>query len=115
MRGAGDGEGDVSKDRDTEWPAVPRVALPTETLIMEGNDQILWIDGVLSLPIGARINLDNVAGLPQLPLAVERFPRGRADAVVTGVRLWGTMGAGRVLVLEVQIVGVDERSLPPLS
>jgi len=83
----------------------PHLPLPTETLIQEsGSDaQLLWLDGLLPLPIGSRINLDNLRGLPQVPLDSERFPNGRADAVVVGVRLWGTQGNGRVLVLEVEL------------
>lgn len=83
----------------------PHIPLPTQTLVQEQgtDDQLLWIDGLLPLPIGSRINLDNLSDHPQVPLDVERFPRGRADAVVVNVRLWGTQSPARCLVLEVEL------------
>ena len=89
----------------------PHLPLPTETLVQEAgsDDQLLWLDGLLPLPMGSRINLDNVGDLPRVPLDPERFPSGRADAVVVGVRVWGTQSPGRVLVLEVELNEPGER------
>lgn len=79
--------------------------MPRETLVMEEDDtQLLWIDGLLPLPIGTVINLDNISGHPQVPLDSERFPNGHADAVVTELHLWGTQGDERVLVLKVKLL-----------
>jgi hypothetical protein len=72
-----------------EPPPIPHFPIPTETLVMEAESQrqLLWFDGLLNLPIGARIELTNGEGLPQVELEPERFPSGRAaDAVVVGVR-----------------------------
>jgi hypothetical protein len=69
---------------------VPNVAMPEQTLVM-GLDrrQLLWIDGVLLLPLGARIEL----------------AEPRMDAVVEGVRLWDTRrGKTPTLVLDVRLV-----------
>jgi hypothetical protein len=68
--------------------------------------QILWFDGLLALPIGSRINLDNTPALGAnllVPLDPDRFSTGHADAVVVGVRVWGTQGSTPCLVLEVEI------------
>ena len=90
---------------DSEPIEPPHVALPTETLVMESDPQhqLLWFDGLLPLPIGSRINLDNASGGPQVPLDPGRFPTGRADAIVVGHRLWGTQSSSRVLVLTVEL------------
>ncbi len=88
-----------------EGTSVPRVSLPTETLVIEqrtGN-QLLWLDGVLVLPLGARINLDNVPAHQHVPLDSDRHRRGYLDAVVVGMYLWGTLGDNRCLVLEVEL------------
>lgn len=68
-------------------PAPPKFPLPRETLVMtnEPPRQILRFEGLLQLPIGSRINLDNVPGHPQVPLDRKRFPSGRADAIVVGL------------------------------
>ena len=83
---------------------ITEVPLPARTLVMEANPQrqLLWLDGLLVLPIGSRIHIDNLGEL-DVPLDVERFPHGRADAVVTGVRLWGTQSPMRCLVLLVEL------------
>ncbi len=67
----------------------PRSAMPKRTLVTEndGEGQLLWIDGVLPLPVGARIEL----GKP------------RKDAVVTGVRLVATGSSAPDLVLDVRL------------
>lgn len=62
----------------------------------------LVFDGLLPLPIGTRINLDNLDGEPQISLDPKRFPTGHADAVVVNVRIWGTQDPSRLLVLEVE-------------
>ena len=89
---------------DDELLDVPHVPLPVETLLIADGVQLLWIDGLMPLPIGTRINLDNIPGHPQVPLDPEQFPNGRADAIVIGINLWGTQGAGRTLVLNVELV-----------
>ena len=38
-----------------------------------------------------------------MPLDPERFPNGNADALVVGVRVWGTQG-NPILVLDVELV-----------
>lgn len=59
-----------------------------ETLVRErGERPLVWLDGLLPLPIGARIELDDL-------------PTGRADAVVVGVTL---VGESRFLALEVEL------------
>lgn len=85
----------------TEPPDVPHAAMPTETLVMEGGPrgrQLLWIDGVLLLPIGARLELTGAATIGG----------DNADAVVTGVRVIAANadpGKGRpTLVLDVMLV-----------
>ncbi len=85
----------------------PEISPPTRTLVLgvDGNQQtqLLWIEGLLPLPIGSVINLDNIPGAPVVPLDEERFPNGRADAEVIGVRLWGALSESRILVLEVRL------------
>ena len=71
-------------------------------LEQENQHQLIWFSGLLLLPIGSRINIDNVSGFPAVPLDPGRFPTGRADAVVVNVRLWGTQGPS-CLVLEVEL------------
>ncbi len=70
------------------WEAAP-AAMPKRTLVMEpgGAGQLLWIDGVLPLPVGARIEL----------------AKPRKDAVVTGVRLVATGASVPDLVLDVRL------------
>jgi hypothetical protein len=95
---------------DPEEPIEPpRIPLPTETLVVESHGgQIMWLEGLLPLPIGSRIHIDNVDPLVRVPLDVERFPRGRADAVVVAVRIWGTQSRFRCLVLEVELTEPGE-------
>jgi hypothetical protein len=52
----------------------PHLPLPNVTLVQEQEteDQLLWFDGLLPLPIGSRINLDNIGESPQVPLDLER-------------------------------------------
>lgn len=50
----------------------------------------MWLDGLLPLPIGSRIELDD-----------------GADAVVVGVGLQGMRGEGRRLILEVERHGAE--------
>jgi hypothetical protein len=92
-------------DRTQEKVIPPKFPLPRQTLVMtkEPQQQILRFEGLLQLPIGSRISLDNVPGRPQLPLDRERFPTGRADAIVVGHRLWGTVAESRCLVLIVEL------------
>ena len=90
----------------TDEPGPPEVGMPNRTLVQErGGRYLLSFEGLLILPIGARINIDNLPGLPQVQLDAERFERGHADAEVVGVRVWGTQGADPVLVLEVELRG----------
>lgn len=86
-------------------PEVPRVPLPSGTLLMTRNpqQQLLWIDGLLPLPVGTRIQLDNIPGYPQVELDPNRFPGGRADAIVVGMSLWGTQSPLRTLLLYVEL------------
>jgi hypothetical protein len=83
----------------------PHVRMPVETLIQEQGtgDRLLWIEGLLPLPIGSRINLDHLPGDRRVPLDPERFPTGRTDAVVANVSLWGPQSAIGCLVLEVEL------------
>lgn len=80
------------------------VALPKETSVREfGTDnELLLIDGLLLLPIGAHINIDNNNDYSKIPINAKDFPDGRADAVVVGTRLWGTTGRPQ-LILEVEL------------
>lgn len=85
----------------------PHFPLPTQTRVTEqGGGHLFDFDGLLPLPIGTRINLDNLDNLdgePQISLDPERFPTGHADAVVVNVRIWGTQDSSRLLVLEVEL------------
>lgn len=88
----------------------PHIPMPTETLVLENGDrQLLWFDGFVPLPIGSRIELTNRGDL-KVPLDPERFPGGSADAVVTGMRVWGTQGgaSSRCLVLDVELTWPTE-------
>lgn len=85
---------------DQPTTGLPRFPLPTETLVREGEDYpLLWLDGLLPLPKGSRIEL----GGPEVDLDSERFPTGHADAVVTGMTLSRTQYDSRFLVLEVEL------------
>jgi hypothetical protein len=96
-------------DRGT---GVPHFPLPMETLVREvGGQPLLRLEGLLPLPVGARINLDDLPDRPGVPLDRQRFPRGRADAVVVNVLLWGTQSEDRCLVLEVELHEPGWRSL----
>lgn len=69
---------------------VPHIPAPAQTLVMEtiSKRQLLWIDGLVMLPVGARIEL----------------AEPRADGLVTSVRLWGAGPEGSpVLVLDVSL------------
>jgi hypothetical protein len=80
------------------------VPLPTETIVMDGGHrQLLKFEGILCLPIGTRIHIDNVLEGAEVPLDGERFPNGHADAIVTGIRLWGTQSSARALILDVEL------------
>lgn len=72
---------------------VPWARMPEQTLVVEvGGGQLLWIDGVLALPVGARIEL----GEP------------RADGVVERVRLVAARpGLVPMLVLDVRLEEAD--------
>jgi hypothetical protein len=76
----------------------------------------LWFDGLLNLPIGARIEFTNVEGDQQVELEPERFPAGRvADGIVVGVRVWGAQSDAPLLVLEVQLATPGDPVLPSLD
>jgi len=81
------------------------VPLPLDTIVMdEGHTQLFKFEGLFFLPIGARIQIDNGVGDgTDVPLDAEKFPSGRADAIVTGIRLWGTQSSKRVLILDVEV------------
>jgi hypothetical protein len=74
---------------DPSGGEAPRSAMPKRTLVTEvdGVGQLLWIEGVLPLPVGARIEL----------------VKPRRDAVVTGVRLVATGASVPDLVLDVRL------------
>jgi hypothetical protein len=80
------------------------IPLPTETIVMDENHtQLFKFEGPLCLPIGARIHIDNGVGGDNVPLDDEKFPSGHADAIVTGLRIWGTQSPRRVLILDVEV------------
>ena len=80
------------------------VPQPIDTIVMEGNSQLLKFEGVLCLPIGTRIHIDNNIGEGEtVPLDSELFPNGRADAIVREIKLWGTQSPARALILDVQL------------
>ena len=83
-------------DEDSAPWETPHVEMPTETLVRDSKGgQLLWIDGVLLLPVGTRIELAQ--------------PRP-ADAVVTGVRLVAvTPGVAPSLVLDVLLEPAEDR------
>jgi hypothetical protein len=76
-------------DEDVEPWDTPMVMMPDRTLVKEdGGHQLLWINGVLPLPVGARIELADP----------------RADGVVTRVRLVAARpGVRPDLVLDVRL------------
>lgn len=77
---------------------VPRISLPAQTLIRDAGSgrQLLWIDGYMPLPVGARVQLGRQRDAAPPP----------SDGVVTGVRVWGAAppGSTATLVLEVMLV-----------
>ncbi len=82
----------------------------------DGQRQLMWFDGLLNLPIGARIELTNVEGHPMVELAPERFRAGHAaDAIVVGVRVSGAQSDSPILVLDVQLATPGDPVLPPLD
>jgi hypothetical protein len=75
---------------DDEGPAgVPQARVPERTLVIDAGSGrlLLQIDGMVTLPVGARVEL----------------AEPRSDAIVTGIRLRGT-----VLVLDVMLVQVGD-------
>jgi hypothetical protein len=83
----------------------PRFPLPAETIVdATTGERLCRFKGPLWLPLGSRIQFDNVPGFPQVHLDSERFPDGRADGIVTKVSLWGTQAPSRVVVLSVVLV-----------
>jgi hypothetical protein len=95
----------------------PHIPVPTQTVVMEERcRQLLFFDGFVPLPIGSRIELTNRdipagSAVPEVPLDPERFPGGSADAVVTGLRVWGTQSGLPYLVLDVKLVPPGEASV----
>jgi hypothetical protein len=79
----------MSADMDAVRGDVPQVMMPEQTLVMDKDRrQLLLVEGVLALPLGARIEL----------------AEPRMDAVVEGVRLWDTRRGGTpTLVLDVRL------------
>jgi hypothetical protein len=85
---------------DDDGPApVPRIPMPAQTLIMDAGNrrQLLWIDGYMPLPIGARVQLGGGGDPP-------------SDGEVTGMYVWGAAPPGNIttLVLEVVLVAPGE-------
>jgi len=82
---------------DAEPSGTPHIPMPAQTLVMDAGRgrQLLWIDGCMPLPVGARIQLGK-HGDPEPP----------SDAVVTGIRLWGAAppGESATLVLDVMLI-----------
>ena len=76
---------------------------PEETVVkvVKGNP-LLTFSGLFPLPVGTRIELNNVAG-EKVPLDSEKFSEGRVDAVVVRVRVAHTLTPNRCLVLEVEL------------
>lgn len=80
------------------------VSLPTVTIVLDGNTALLKFEGVLCLPVGSRIQIDNIDSEAEVPLDIERFPAGHADAVVMGIRVFGTQGgSASALILDVKL------------
>jgi hypothetical protein len=52
----------------------PHAPMPTRTLIKDGEEPLLWIDSLLVLPLGARINLDNIPGGPRWWIGADSPP-----------------------------------------
>ena len=84
---------------------LPKTRMPVETLVQEqkSGDQLLWIEGLLPLPIGSRINPGNVPGHTPLPTNPARTSLDGVDAIVVSVNLWGIQSAVGCLVLEVEL------------
>ncbi|MDQ2726564.1 MAG: hypothetical protein M3Y91_01565 [Actinomycetota bacterium] len=84
---------------------LPRFPLPTGTLVRVGEDHpLFWFDGLLPLPIGARIHLDNASGVAPRPSLPAEFSEVGADAVVVGVTITRLQeGEARFLALEVEL------------
>jgi len=82
----------------------PHFPLQTQTLITEqGGGHLFYFDGLIPLPIGTRINLDNLEGESRVPIDHERFPSGHADAIALNAFVWGTQSSNSCLVLEVEL------------
>jgi hypothetical protein len=79
-------------------PVVPPIPMPAVTLIMDGGSQrqLLWIDGYMPVPVGARVQLGK-HGDPEPP----------SDAIVTGVRLWGAAPPGNTATLVLDVMRVE--------
>jgi hypothetical protein len=70
---------------------------------IETQEQLIWFDGLLTVPIGTIIHIDNQSGGPPIPLDPEQFPSGSADAKVVEVRIWATQTDESCLCLYVQL------------
>jgi hypothetical protein len=70
---------------------VPRIPMPAQTLIMDAGTRrdLLWVDGYMPLPVGARVQLGGQGDTSPPP----------ADGVVTGVRVWGTAAGSSTATL----------------
>jgi len=92
--------------RPTETPEFP---LPKRTFVHERDGEpLMWLDGLLPLPVGTLIRLDDLPGVTHVVLDPDRFPTGRADAVVVSVELAGIQGDDPSLVLVVDLEGSGE-------
>jgi hypothetical protein len=70
----------------------------------ENHTQLFKFEGLFCPPIGTRIHVDNGVGGDDIPLDEVQFPNGHADAIVTGIRIWGTQSPARALILEVEMM-----------
>jgi hypothetical protein len=85
----------------------PHAPMPTGTLLREEGLPLLWIDGLLPLPPGARLHLDNLPGGPEI-VDRHRFPSGHADAIVIAVEVFGAVSDESHLALAVELVPRDQ-------
>jgi hypothetical protein len=86
---------------------VPQIPMPARTLIIDvgSGQQLLWIDGYMPLPVGARVQLGGQSDTDPPP----------SDGEVTGIRVWGAgpSGTAATLVLEVMLVAPDDATDRP--
>ncbi len=97
-----------------EAPTTPRFKPPSVTLVDDVHGgQLMRYEGLVPLPIGTRIEFNNIGGVPSVSLDPERFPNGRADGIVVGLRVFGAQADSAALVLDVELV--EPGAFPSLS